>query len=1449
MQKNLHLDDIISKIPSLDSDLSSSDNEREVSVLQRPPVIHLGGSSMILECPKFELPVGQKTEESLNEKVLHKTECNVPLQQKANKTDWIETQFCPALSLTPLDAWDLDQVLQTLRQQNPLVKPIQCDTCEGNDSEMHENDLMKQLVVFCDKKVNEMEIKTNVSSTKTHNIQESSLRCTGRQMNETDFKGTSSQLQHNQDSPTIYIDLRNNAFQAKQSVISQSNSVISTVNSDKKKSSTNKTSNKNARANGQKREFSQKSLLLQNIRRSKKSMLEMSWRNPQDFAEDKQKNSSGKSIKENQLHDSETSCGEPGLQQVNVCCSTVKYDQHKQSTPSSNIPAAQNKQREQHSHKIRWQKDLKFMQAFRPKYSANNSEEAAERTDILYEPEVSYLPSVNTLPPDLQMKECLLLTVPLSSPGVVAGRTQRKTQTVDSVLIKSHIYNAIIAWFMSLTDPKTCGRKGNKLDAPFWVAGLQQFYKEDGLALYICATPLEDGQIGCRNSRMRKVDSDESMFYRRVCKFFAQMPLKTVAFWVPQLTHLLEEQAYPTHVHLSSSCLDCFITVNPNRESVEKVFSMIPGFYWQTLETEDQKCQSAEATISQECHTETALVLIGSALFLNPLAMHHTLELMWRSSLDVCGIRFLYPPQELLTNFAVSKSVMHEGEHSHQPVLIMAFRGPHANSVWQEITGPSDPQLARRTDPASINALYRHGQDQPLLYSPRLASLVHLGLCLWFGGRIAKNSLSTIQDSGDRGVSCSHLLTSSPASLCATEKADIFLLVSPVVGPHCYSYILSACAKTGFGLLGLQRVQISRKQAQSLGLTAKQVAAFCHASTVFLSGEQVELSSHCLVLLMRRESAVKHCSRLPIGLMNELAAQGLIGSVRSRFTDVLGPHACFHTVPYSKNHHSVLGGLMWTVPKCNHVVLSKHTYPSCPDAEQVVVLTLTGQNMVEKEMDFLHKVLKGDAGGQEGFELLALKWEPKLSQQQAQELSPFEIGEKEWQNSLQSLTSTPALVMALRRVRAFITLRRLLPQNYPGNLHVLMSPTPETAFRQTCLFFSEAELVPDHTSRPLLKFLPPHHIDTPGMYRSKPKYISPPYALWELTVNLRQPSGLRSQSLYSYMTVGPEPLLTLALFKPGAWRHRFGKILTVIKQNGYTLAGLRVLLLDSSVANALIHPPEQQDPTEELELKYLSSGPSLALGLLRVNAVKRLLELMGPEDPVEARTIDRTLWRAQYGSDRLHNGIYGSPSYRKAVEDIKLVFPEGVCCSETSVMRHEKVSCLHSDPEASLDREQLHTLRTADKDKFSLGLGQGPLVSSALCQTTCLLIPSKLLRQNQPPLYSELLQQLLRTGCHLVAGRLCTPDEKQRRHIAELLRPSAGETLLCEGPCLIIALQADNAVTCFNIILESIYRKRPDLRRVTTKLLYPNSESKAVKLLCYLFDDLCLDSHHRVAPP
>lgn len=65
-----------------------------------------------------------------------------------------------------------------------------------------------------------------------------------------------------------------------------------------------------------------------------------------------------------------------------------------------------------------------------------------------------------------------------------------------------------------------------------------------------------------------------------------------------------------------------------------------------------------------------------------------------------------------------------------------------------------------------------------------------------------------------------------------------------------------------------------------------------------------------------------------------------------------------------------------------------------------------------------------------------------------------------------------------------------------------------------------------------------------------------------------------------------------------------------------------------------------------------------------------------------------------------------------------------------------------------------------------------PGIHSALWQTTFLLIPL-----NAPaPSQLEVLEQLLRSGCHLVAGRMSILDEEQRKHIAEALKgPSRGK--------------------------------------------------------------------------
>ena len=60
-----------------------------------------------------------------------------------------------------------------------------------------------------------------------------------------------------------------------------------------------------------------------------------------------------------------------------------------------------------------------------------------------------------------------------------------------------------------------------------------------------------------------------------------------------------------------------------------------------------------------------------------------------------------------------------------------------------------------------------------------------------------------------------------------------------------------------------------------------------------------------------------------------------------------------------------------------------------------------------------------------------------------------------------------------------------------------------------------------------------------------------------------------------------------------------------------------------------------------LHQDYLTSGPSLLLCLQRENAIKRLQDLLGPEDPQAAKRPSSFLWRSVFGSDPVANGLHG----------------------------------------------------------------------------------------------------------------------------------------------------------------------------------------------------------------
>ncbi|NXR99511.1 NDK5 kinase, partial [Oxylabes madagascariensis] len=166
----------------------------------------------------------------------------------------------------------------------------------------------------------------------------------------------------------------------------------------------------------------------------------------------------------------------------------------------------------------------------------------------------------------------------------------------------------------------------------------------------------------------------------------------------------------------------------------------------------------------------------------------------------------------------------------------------------------------------------------------------------------------------------------------------------------------------------------------------------------------------------------------------------------------------------------------------------------------------------------------------------------------------------------------------------------------------------------------------------------------------------------------------RAESLFSYLQAGAQVLCTVLLIKPGVWSRRLPRILRNLHLEKFSVVGMKHLELEAAAASALLPCEVQQDPAAvEAHCNYLTSGTALVLCLQRPNAVKKLMDLLGPEDPQLAQALDPCLWRAQYGTSTVQNGFYGSRSYPMAVRDVKLFFPEGLCCAQCQTVQEQEV--------------------------------------------------------------------------------------------------------------------------------------------------------------------------------
>ncbi|XP_066834100.1 dynein axonemal assembly factor 8 isoform X6 [Anser cygnoides] len=1104
-------------------------------------------------------------------------------------------------------------------------------------------------------------------------------------------------------------------------------------------------------------------------------------------------------------------------------------------TEESKIELSQKEEQMKEKHRRhRFQEQLERLQ---PHQSVTGKQPMAEKTPVLFHMEASYLPDIDTLPRSATMKnEVLLMAIWLSSCGQVST-DQCSGQVPNVVLRAADIYNALVAWLLSLTE--------------------------------------EDLQ-------------DISIFYQRITEFLSCTWLPDVIWWKPELVNCFQNQLYPLAPEIPSVLLSCITTVSPDPQAVEKVFAVPNGFYWQTVETDEKYFpNSSNIEACSDIDTEVAMVLLFETLLRSSLATHHMLQLVLSSGLDVCGLRLLYPQHDVLLSSSEKLPSSYASEMGKvPPVLALGVRGPKARSTLQNIIGPSDPQLAGVTDCSSINAIYCRSQAEPLVYLPQLDSRVHRELCLWFGGRAAHAALhggvldpasrcnrvrsqspsSTRAEADEENVHLQDMVQPRPpAMLVSTSKGDIILMVSPVVSPHAYGNVISVCTHRGFLLQGIRQLQLSPKQAIVLSMTTSQIAVFCPrkiSSSPANSSARGELSAepraHSLILLLRKENASHHIPALVKGLMNELAKQGLLGDRQSNLpaTAGLDPSVCFHVAPYTETLLQALGGNLSAVPDPCNIPLDffyNRIYASEPEMEQVVMLTLIGVDAMKSAGELLCQILlpgssnqsQNAEGPDSGFELLGLKWLPYLTRCQAREITPFEVGDTFWQRSLDRLMSNPVLVCALRRINAFKVLADALNRltenreelSKSGSaLQRVMALTPEMTFRQAIFFFTEKDFV------------------TNAEYRSATKYLPPP---GKKSRAEEKSQRCREESLFTYLQTGAQILCTVLLIKPGAWSHRLARILRKIDLEKFTVVAMKHVHLEPDIALGLLSSEVKQDPAVlEAHCTYLTSGTSLVLCLQRPNAVKKLIDLLGPEDPKVGQGLDPFFWRAQYGTSTVQNGFYGSKSYQIAVRDMKLFFPEGLCCAECQTLEEEEIYNLKRDPIVGLEiNKQRRIIKHETGGRLNL-LGSGqpcdldrPLLDN-LCQTTCLVLPGIILRGSDPP-YVELLDQLIGKDFTMTGVRLTVLDAPQAHCISEILSRAkcsvaAKCSLLTDGLCLVLAAERDNAVICFDSLLDSVCWQKQSLLDTAQHLLYPQNEKQAKELLCCLFDSLTSDSIHRI---
>lgn len=132
---------------------------------------------------------------------------------------------------------------------------------------------------------------------------------------------------------------------------------------------------------------------------------------------------------------------------------------------------------------------------------------------------------------------------------------------------------------------------------------------------------------------------------------------------------------------------------------------------------------------------------------------------------------------------------------------------------------------------------------------------------------------------------------------------------------------------------------------------------------------------------------------------------------------------------------------------------------------------------------------------------------------------------------------------------------------------------------------------------------------------------------------------------------------TLTIVKPDAVKAKHvGEIMTFLEAEGFEIFDLKMIRMEKEQAEGFYAVHRERHFFSSL-IRFMTSGPVVAMVVGRENAISHLRQAMGSTDPAQA--AEGSI-RRRFGTSVEKNAIHGSDSADSAAFEIGFLFPAGV---------------------------------------------------------------------------------------------------------------------------------------------------------------------------------------------